>query len=504
MTMKKNLVLLLLGLLVFTGCSKDDDTPPVVEETPEEETPALTRADFPVQDFMYQAMNEVYLYKSRVPVLANNRFNSEAAYVDFLASEDDPLDFFEKLEADIDRFSFATENYVALENAFSGISKSDGLELSFVAYTLDGVRYAAGIIRYVVPNSPGANAGLSRGQALITINGNRLTIAGSSLSSQAIDLLNLDNYTLGISPGFENSQTLSIATSDVSISKIQLTENPILVSKTLDVNGTKIGYLMYNSFVSQFDDELNAAFADFEADGIQDLVLDLRYNGGGSVASAIDLCSMITGQFNGEILIKQRWNDEYQAFFESQGPESLLNRFNATIFTGTPQQEPINSLNLSRLYVIGLKSYTASASELTAIGLEPYIDVQLIGNGTVGKFEASATLYDSQNFGRENANPNHTYAVQPLIFTYANANDVVGPPSGLTPDFNATESLDNLGILGDPEEPLLKIALDQIIGRSYSGKSSSQKSNLLEIQGLKDQSPIYQKMYIDNLPLIKK
>ncbi|MFI8379889.1 S41 family peptidase [Leeuwenhoekiella sp. NPDC079379] len=503
--MKKYFLVSLLAVGFLSSCSSNDDTAePEVVDPVEEPEPTLTRDDFEVQDFMYQAMNEVYLYKAQVPVLANDAFSTEQSYVEFLSSEPDPSVFFENILADIDRFSFATEDYVSLENAFSGVSRSDGIKLSFVAYVFEGTQYAAGIIRYVAPNSPASDANLNRGQAIMTINGNRLTISGNSLSSQAINLLSLDNYTLGISSGFDNAQNLSIATSDVSISKIQLTENPILVSKTLDINGTKIGYLMYNSFVSQFDDELNAAFADFKADGVQELVLDLRYNGGGSVASAIDLCSMITGQYNEQILIKQRWNAEYQAFFESQGAETLLNRFNATIFTGTPEEQPINSLNLSRLYVIGLKNYTASASELTTIGLEPYIDVQLIGNGTVGKFEASTTLYDSSNFGRENANPNHTYAVQPLIFTYANANDRIGEPSGLIPDFAATESLENLGTLGDPDEPLLKVALDNILGRAATGKSFTQKSSVIQLEDLENTSPTYQRMYVDKVPQIKK
>jgi len=204
---------------------------------------------------------------------------------------------------------------------------------------------------------------------------------------------------------------------------------------------------------------------------------------------------MITGQFNGEIITKQQWNPEIQAAFESNDPEDLLDRFNSTIRTG----ESINSLNLSRLFVIGTGS-TASASELTIIGLKPYIDVKTIGTKTVGKFQASTTLYDSENFGRQNVNPNHFYAIQPLIYTYANANGNVGPATGIVPDFEIAETPSNLGILGDPNEPLLKVAIDQILGRSSATKSSKLENSMEVVGESKMFTPNFQRMYVLDLP----
>ena len=270
----------------------------------------------------------------------------------------------------------------------------------------------------------------------------------------------------------------------------------MFIAKTLDIDGSKIGYLMYNAYRRNFDSDLNAAFAQFQSNGVTDLVLDLRYNGGGSVETAIDLTSMITGQFNGEIITQQQWNPEIQAAFEADDPESLIDRFDNTISDGSA----INSLNLSRLFVIGTGS-TASASELTIIGLQPYIDVQTVGTTTVGKFQASITLYDSETFRRndETLNPRHFYAIQPLIYTYANANGVVGPPAGITPDFELREDISNLGTLGEADEPLLSLALDQILGRSYASKNKS--GTVFETFGeRKNQTATYQRMYIEALP----
>ena len=83
---------------------------------------------------------------------------------------------------------------------------------------------------------------------------------------------------------------------------------------------------MYNGFRLNSSNlsQLNSIFAEFKSQGVNDLVVDLRYNGGGSVSTAIWLSSMITGQFNGEVFFREEWNTEIQSFFESENPESRI------------------------------------------------------------------------------------------------------------------------------------------------------------------------------------
>ncbi len=436
-------------------------------------------------------MNVYYLYKADTPELDESYFSDVNEYAEYLSENPVPEDFYyDELVSDQDRFSYLTNDYVALENSFSGVSKSNGLKYSLVRFSNSNDIF--GYVRYVAPNSNASTTIIERGDLFLTVDGTQMNINNYQ------SLLAQDDYTLGLATVANN--TVSSTGESVELTKEEgFSENPILIAKTLEIDGQKIGYLMYNSYVGAYDDELNAAFADFKADGITDLVLDLRYNGGGSVASAIDLTSMITGQFEGEVITKQQWNAEAQAYFESQSPESLIDRFDGQIRTG----EAINSLNLTRLYVIGTSS-TASASELTIIGLRPYIDVKTIGTTTVGKFQASATLYDGDNFGKENINPDHNYAIQPLIYTYANANGVVGPPTGIVPDFELAEDLTNLGELGDENEPLLSLALDQILGRSHSS-SKRNAGPAYELVGETDMNqPTFQKMYVTELPQIQK
>lgn len=86
-------------------------------------------------------------------------------------------------------------------------------------------------------------------------------------------------------------------------------------------------------------------------------------------------------------------------------------------------------------------------------GLDPYIKVVQIGETTTGKFQASVTLYDSPNFGRTAANTAHTYAIQPLVLKSVNSVGVSDYILGLDPDYLISEDFENLGQLGDPEEP---------------------------------------------------
>src|SRR5690606_21071041 len=105
----------------------------------------------------------------------------------------------------------------------------------------------------------------------------------------------------------------------VLLNKTQYNENPVYITKTFDINGQKIGYLMYNSFIKDYETDLNNAFAQLKSEGATSLVLDLRYNGGGSVETATDLASMVTGQFNGQVFYKEFWNADRQADYASDG-----------------------------------------------------------------------------------------------------------------------------------------------------------------------------------------
>ncbi|HSP39886.1 MAG TPA: S41 family peptidase [Gillisia sp.] len=472
------LTLLMSGLLYSCSEDRDDlDTLPPGN---------ANQRDLTVENFVWRGLNEIYLYKSDVPQLADNFFATQALKDDFLDNYATPKELFDNgLTAPQDNFSFIVADYSELEASFAGISKTTGMNynLSYIS----GTDNLFGFVRYVLPNTSAETQGIKRGNLFTKVNGTQLNINNyqSLLASPTVTLTmaTLDGNTL-----IETGETKTLTNAEYN-------SNPVYIKNVLTINGSKVGYLMYNSFTRDYDKQLNDAFGEFKAAGITDLILDLRYNGGGSVRTATDLASMITGQFPGEIFMKEVWNEEYQAYFESteERKESLLNRFNTKILTG----ETINSLNLTRVFVLTTKR-SASASELIINGLKPYIEVIQVGDRTTGKFTASVTLYDSPNFGKANANTTHKYAMQPLVLKSVNAAGVSDFVNGLAPDHLIVEAISTYGVLGDENEPLLKVALDVIKGNRVSIQHTKE-----EFKSLGESSMFnldYQKMYIDKIP----
>lgn len=218
---------------------------------------------------------------------------------------------------------------------------------------------------------------------------------------------------------------------------------------------------MYNGFVADFDDQLESAFAEFQTQGVNQLVIDLRYNRGGQTSSSIKLASMITGQFSGEVFAQTQHNDKLSSLNEDY------------LFEATAAQ-----LKMDRLYVIS-SADTASASELLINGLSPYIDVILIGDDTTGKNVGSYSIYDWID-DEGNRNPRHTWAMQPITLKIANSEGFADFENGLQADYHLQEDVANLGFLGEIDEPLLEKTLE--VMEVLPPKSEKNQLPLFEIQ----------------------
>ena len=168
---------------------------------------------------------------------------------------------------------------------------------------------------------------------------------------------------------------------------------------------------------------------------------------------------MITGQFTGEIFSKEQWNTKLATYIEERfGADSLQDTFVDTLEDG----EAINSLSLNRIIIL-TTSESASASELLINSLSSYIDVIHIGERTTGKNVGSITVYDYiDNEGTKN--PDHTYAMQPIVLKIANKDDFADYADGLEPDSIIEESFRTLGTLGSRDEPLLAEAIRYLTG----------------------------------------
>lgn len=459
-----------LSFMLFQSC----------EDNSENDVPSSLR----INDFVWKGMNLYYLWQEDVPDLDDERFANQDELNDFLRGYSDPSVLFNHVRVDpsIDRFSVIFSDYRVLEGVLSGTTKNNGVDFG-LKYKSGSTTDIFGWVRYILPDSDASSKDIHRGDLFYAVNGTPLTVDNyQSLLANETYTLNLADYDNGnITPNGES----------VTLTKATYSENPVLINTVIESGPHKIGYLMYNGFYSGYESQLNAAFGQLQSQGITDLVLDLRYNSGGSIDTATRLASMITGQFTGELFAKEQWNAKVQAYYEANNPSALRDNFTNAIGNNAT----INSLNLSKVYILTSKS-TASASELVINGLAPYIDVVQIGDYTTGKNVGSITLYDSADFSRIGRNPNHRYAMQPIVLKIVNKDGFGDYLDGLEPDQSLIEDLGNLNILGDTTEPLLSTAIGLITGEGRMVRRNPERrfdhfKDVKSMNGLQDQ------MYVD-------
>jgi C-terminal processing protease CtpA/Prc len=437
-----------------------------------------------INNFIYRGMNAFYLYKADVDVLTNDRFVNLAELEAFHDQYDAPEEFFESLVFDrsrTDRFSVIFNDYVALENVLAGNTLNNGMRFGLVGET-GSATDVFGYVRYVQSNTSAERENIQRGMIFNAVDGVRLTRDNVSR------LFGQNTYSIGLATlnaGITTSNGIEIA-----LTKEVVQQDPILVAKVIDQGTQKIGYLMYTGFLSQFDEQLNGVFGDFKSQGVTHLVLDLRYNGGGSVNTAIILGSLISGNPVTDVYSTEEWNPDIQTQLQNNNPGQLINLFRNETNSGTS----LNTLDLNKVHIITTGN-SASASELVINSLNPYINVVQVGGDTAGKFQASVTLYDSSDFRRSGANPAHRYAMQPLVLKSLNAFGNTDYFEGLMPDIAQDEDFENLGMLGDVNEPLLARCLDDILSNGRSSRSSLPGVSYDEIMGSNELEPFGNEMW---------
>ena len=468
--MKKFFLSLLCLGFVVTSCNNDDDT--VIEEevveTPEEEVPVV---DIEVQNFFWQTLNLYYFWQGDVPDLADDRFDTQTAYEEYLTENAEPIDLLEnKLLFSEDRFTFYSDDYTELVNSSAGVSKSNGLQ--FGLGRISGTDEVFGFVEYIVKNSNASGQDIKRGDLFIGVDGQTLFSNRENPEDNNLDLLFGDNDTYSLNMAEIVDGGISPSDRKVTLTKSEgLVEDPIHVSNVITSGDKKIGYLMYNQFVSGSEDALNSVFADFVAQGVNDLVLDLRYNPGGRGSTAAVLASLIKGTNTSDLLYKTVYNAKLQAEFGSSTENYFVNTTGA--FDGN-SDAPLNTLNLSTVYIIATEG-SASASELVMVGLAPYMNVVHIGGTTVGKNQGSVLFVDDPEGGNvydaervDNINPNVQWGLQPIISQVENSAGFTDYVDGLVPDIELSEDVTNLGVLGNADEPLFARAIQEITG--ISGK----------------------------------
>jgi len=444
----KSLALLLTLTAILFSC-KDEEELPVVAQEP---SSAVNR-------WILDVMDEVYYWLSdlRTPI-------SESA-----TSED----YFEALLfRPTDRFSAIYPDYQELINSLNGISLESGYE--FILYRESSANenvYAE--VTYIKKNSPASAVDLKRGDRIVSINNTAITVSNFRTVLGFTESTHILGYAR-----FEESSSAFVSKPILSLSPVELSEDPNFLDTIYTVNNEKIGYVIYHFFTPgpgnnsiQYDNEMDEVFARFKSESIDHLIIDFRYNGGGFVSSAVNLASLIAPGVDTTAVFSKT---KYNAFIEAQIPElrNVNTRFRAKA------QNLGNSLEGNRVYIL-TSTRTASASELIINGLRPYMEVFLIGNTTTGKNVGSIAFQDE-------VNPQNKYGILPIVTQSFNSKDESDYTTGFVPSVIAIESSERLMPLGDSNELLLRTAISLITGATPSGRF--EKLDRTDLGGSLDQN----------------
>ncbi len=268
---------------------------------------------------------------------------------------------------------------------------------------------------------------------------------------------------------------------DISMHK-NYAEHPVYLDTVYTMpNGKKAGYLVYNFFANDSGDKTRKYDIDLmkaierinNAGNMQDFILDLRYNGGGSVASAAALASALAPNRNSQDLFSYvEYNPlVHEALKRQNGDDFNKDYFIDEIKLSSSSSYPIPNLNLSKLYIL-VSRWSASASEMVINGLKPYFgdNIVLIGETTVGKNVGSTSFYEEDD-------PKNKWGMQPIIAKFFNKNGESDFTAGFIPNHPVSE-IDNTLFLyefGDTQDKMLNKALT-LINDGQTIYASPQKS----------------------------
>lgn len=429
-------VLLISVLFIFSSCEKDDSLDKL-----------------PVNEWIYNTMKENYYWNEDMPDIGQVNANAkQEEFFDFLLSNKDGKTneqgnhtYYSYIEKDITTRSGSSSITYGFKPAYRFLDTNP--------YNI----YMA--VKYVLSGSPAEKAGLKRGDWVSHYNGIQLTVN---------NFKEFHNYTgsMTLTVGKLTRNGL-IETRNVKVdAAITMQENPILVDTTYLINNKKIGYLMYNSFVSgpesdtdkTYDNELRSVFSKFAGHSPDEFILDLRYNSGGLLSCAQLLATMLAPQSAlNQKFCKLIYNKSLNKTVEYKLDRSNIENGGA-------------NLNLDHLYII-TSHETASSSELIINGLKPYMKIVLLGDTTTGKNVGSNEFSGKAK--------NYPWILHPITCLVENSVEFSDYSKGFAPDYKVDDAFDSE--LGNTKEYMLSYALQVIQAVPPHTFRSTELSNIIPL-----------------------
>lgn len=519
MKLRRLLVLIALGAAILTGCKKGKDVTPT--PTPTDKSRAnLTR------DSIFLYAKQVYLWNDALPsyeafnpqkfttastdlanyeaeLLALSQYKINPAtnrpYEYYLNGTDSKYSYISDL-ANKNPTAYIPEKKAAVD--LEGNGNDFGIKLSAYAQDNAGITFAL-FITAVYQNSPADKAGMIRSDRIYKINNRTI---GDNYANDRDFINTAFNGTTITIEGVKYTNGVAGATYTKTLTKAVYKSSPVFARKVFTAGSKKIGYLAYARFSnlnSNSKADFDAAFAEFSSAGVTDLIIDLRYNGGGYVNTAQYLINQIApSSANGKVMFAEHYNPLMQA----NGASILSNQplldankkvqyqngrmvtyadINYSVASNTElfaKAGPLNTANNIGSVVFIVSGNTASASELVINCLKPFMNVKTVGVKTFGK-----------PVGFFPITIENKYEVYYSLFQTKNSLGQGDYFDGFTPDV-VDDFDDPRNNFGDPNEHYTMVATNLIAPgapvTSSFAKTMSIQGKSVSVQDLKTLAPI--------------
>jgi len=435
---------MLAFFVVFTACdpndiADDDGSGDISEET------------LVINEWIDGVMKEVYLWSNKIPSTVNYK------------KEADSEELFNKmLYTEEDQWSWITDDWASYLKELEGTPVSMGYAPAFF-YKDEVSKEVIIIVKYVYKGSPANKAGLKRGDIILSINGQMLN------DENYYDLYSGNSYTVGLGAYSSATNTFALNGVNVPLTAVSFSADPVLHYEVKEIEENKIGYWVYTDFTSgvnnNFLKSVDAVIDSFKQSAVTDVIIDLRYNPGGAPSTAAYLASSVAPKFvveDKKVFLKMVYNKKLQDYFEQKNDdEDRYYRFSAS--TG--------NLNLNKIYFLTTQS-TASASEALITGLQPYMNVVMVGDTTRGKYTGAWVLPDT------NEPPKHNWCMVPIVLKYSNSSGFTDFKDGIAPDIYVKDYLVPAYPFGNLNDEVLATAIAQITGTPVSITKSARKKSV--------------------------
>lgn len=403
---KQFLLVILLALSIFASCKKKDSTAAVTDTSEDK-----------IKDTTISYARDIYLWYTQIPTTFNARSYADPNKI---MEAIRPFSMEPPNALPVDRFSFAMKQ-VEWNNLSSGSSSDFGLNIFF--FSSNDLR-----IKSVERDAPAGKAGIKRGWRIVKINGSN-NIATDQATINTIVAAVFKSATTAFT--FQKPDGSLV---DITLNAGSYQTHPVMADSVYTIGAKKIGYLVFNSFLgdqTEISNEFTRVFTRFATYGVTDVVVDLRYNGGGYVSLAEKLSNYLAPSTASGVMMMQKYNDKYAAKY------NVTTNFNKA-----------GSVSVPRVIFI-VSSSTASASELVINNIKAVSDVKLIGrNNTYGKPVGFFAI------------PVGDWYIFPVSFKTVNKNGTSDYYSGFTPDAIIADGLDKNW--GDITETSLASAIKYI------------------------------------------